>query len=276
MIHTEDELRAALAEDVCDTPPDVREIVRRGRRIRRRRAVAGVALAGAAAVAVALVGQGFWRSAQPVEEPPTAARISPPPPALPPEDLLDAPLITSYGFTTMPGSTTVTFQPLSAFTTYLVVCADPKAVVVIRKHNGGGTAGTCGKDGFYNYNHDRTVSLERPQRLKIWVLPGDALIDPPGPHPNPYEGCKVVRKEVGLCDGKYMVSALLRPGVVERVSAGIERRPGRWAVGVYDQADRTAPPGPTPTRTVTVEPDDRAGAATRPGPTPTRTVTVGP
>ncbi|WP_440065222.1 hypothetical protein [Streptosporangium sp. OZ121] len=163
---------------------------------------------------------------------------------------------------------------MSAFSSYMVVCADPKAVVVIRKDNGNGSAGACRKDGLYGYHFDRTISLERPQRLKVWVLPGDVVMDPPGRPPNSYDGCKVVRKKVGLCDGKYMASELLNPGVIERVFAEIERRPGRWAVGVYDQAGRTAPPRPTAPSTV--EPDDRSDTTTPPGPAPTSAVTVEP
>ncbi|GAA4185445.1 hypothetical protein GCM10022252_15840 [Streptosporangium oxazolinicum] len=69
---------------------------------------------------------------------------------------------------------------------------------------------------------------------------------------------------------------MLRPEVLERVVAGLERRPGRWEVGIYDRVGATARPEPTPVVTVTVGPDDRAGTATPPGPIPTRTVTVKP
>ncbi|MEU8379280.1 hypothetical protein [Streptosporangium sp. NPDC048865] len=121
MIHSEDELRAALAEDVFEGPPDVWEIVRRGRRLRRRRAVTGAMGAVGAALVVAAVAfqaQGFWRGAEPVEkEPPTAARISPSS-ALPPENSLGAPVIESYGSTTVPDGATVTFRPLSVHTSY--------------------------------------------------------------------------------------------------------------------------------------------------------------
>ncbi|WP_440097743.1 hypothetical protein [Streptosporangium sp. H16] len=257
MIHTEDELRAVLAEDVSEGLPDVREIVRRGRRIRRRRAVAGGALAVAAVAAVAFPVQGLWRDAEPVEkESSTAARISPLP-ALPSKNALDAPLIKSYGSTTVPADATVTFQPLSFYTSYRVVCADPKAVVVIREAGGGGSVGRCGGRGADNFYDERSVAsdwLERPQPLKIWVLPGDMPIHSLGAGPKSYDDCKVVRKELGLCDGKYRMSELLWPGVAERVTAELERRPGRWEIGIYDRAVTTAPPRPTATRTVTVGP----------------------
>ncbi|WP_436757032.1 hypothetical protein [Streptosporangium sp. V21-05] len=281
MIHTEGELRAALAEDVFEGPPDVREIVRRGRRIRRRRTVAGVAgvaLAVAAVAAVAFPVQGFWRDAEPVrKEPPTAARISPSS-ALPPKNVLDAPLIASYGFTTVPEGATVAFRPLSVYTSYRVVCADPEAMVVIREAGGGGSAGRCGGRNVDHFYDGRTVTsdwLERPQSLKIWILPGDLPIRSLD-EPNSYDDCKVARKEVGLCDGEYRMSQLLWPGVVERVAAELELRPGRWEVGFYDRAGMAAPPEPTPTKTVTVGPDERAGTTARPEPTVTRTVTVEP
>ncbi|MFF3436744.1 hypothetical protein [Streptosporangium sp. NPDC002721] len=287
MTHTEDELRAALADDVVEGLPDVREIVRRGRRIRRRRAVvgtagaAGAALAVAAAAAVAFPVQGFWRGAEPVEkEPPTAARISPSF-ALPPENSLGAPLIESYGSTTVPDGATVTFRPLSIHTSYRFVCADPEAMLVMRTASGGSWAGRCGGadvDTVYDWNTVTSDWLERPQSFKIWILPGDTPIHSLGAEPNSYDDCKVVRKEVGMCDGKYRMSELLRPGVVERVAAELERQQGRWEVGFYDRAGMTAlpRPRPTPTRTVTVGPGGPAGTTARPEPTPTRTVTVRP
>ncbi|WP_344749454.1 hypothetical protein [Streptosporangium vulgare] len=234
----------------------MREIVRRGRRIRRRRTVAGVALAVAAVAVVAFPVQGLWRDTEPAgKEPPTAARISPPS-ALPPENSLGAPLIASYGSTTVSDGATVTFQPLSVHTSYRVVCAEPEAVVVIRAANGGGSVGRCGGsvDNFYDERSVTPDWLERPQPLKIWVLPGDTPIHSLGTAPNSYDDCKVVRKELGLCDGKYRMSELLWPGVVERVAAELGRQPGRWEVGLYDRVGMTAPPRPTPTRTVTVEP----------------------
>ncbi|MER5647068.1 hypothetical protein [Streptosporangium sp. NPDC002524] len=280
MIHTEDELRAALAEDVSRGTPDVREIVRRGRRIRRRRTVAGVtgvALAVAAVAAVAFPVQWLWRDAEPArKEPPTAARISPPS-ALPPKNVLDAPLIRSYGFTTVPEGAKVTFRPLSVHTSYRVVCADPEAMVVIREADGGGSAGRCGGrnvDHFYDRSSVTSGWLERPQSLKIWILPGDMPIHSFDDDPDSYDDCEVVRKEVGLCDGKYRMSQLLWPGVVERVAAELERRPGRWEVGFYDRAGTSV--RPEPTRTVTLAPDDLGDTTTPPEPGPTRTVTIGP
>ncbi|MEU8199914.1 hypothetical protein [Streptosporangium sp. NPDC049046] len=284
MTHTEDELRAVLAGNVLEGPPDMREIVRRGRRIRRRRAVTGVvgvALAGAAIAVAAFQAQGFREGAESMEkEPPTAARVSPPT-ELPSQDVLDAPLIASYGSATVPGGTTLTFRPLSDYTSYRVVCADPKAVVVIRASDGSSSVGTCGEEGRHQYHYERPLTSswsERPQRLKVWVLPGDAPIDPPAPPSPSKDDCKVVKKELGMCDGRYKMTWLTDPGVIERVIAEFERRPGRWAVGVYDRTGRPAPSRttPMPTRTVTVGPDDRVGTATPPGPMPTRTVTVGP
>ncbi|WP_329092851.1 MULTISPECIES: hypothetical protein [unclassified Streptosporangium] len=281
MTHTEEELRAVLAERVPGGPPDMREIVRRGRGIRRRRAVAGVALAGAAAITVAFPAQGLWTGLEPVEKkPPMTAAVSPSS-ALPPENrtpTYSAPLIASYGSTTMPAGTTVTFQPLSLYTSYKVVCADPKALVVIRSARGGSVS-SCGKDGANVSSNKESASpdwLERPQSFKVWVLPGDRSTRRAGPLRTAYDGCKVARKELGLCDGKYVMAALLRPGVIERLTAELGRRPGRWEVGVYDRAGLTAPPWPIPTRTVTVEPDDRTGTTARPEPIPTRTVTVEP
>ncbi|MER5628171.1 hypothetical protein ABT061_44855 [Streptosporangium sp. NPDC002544] len=264
MTYTEEELRAALAERVLGGPPDVQRIVRRGRRIRRRRIAVGTMLTGAAATAVSLLILGPRSGDEVTAEMPLAvgapltAATRSPSPGLPPENRTSAgsaPLIKKHASQTMVTGTAVTFQPLSPYTSYKLVCADQKAYAVIQAPGGGRSAGRCGKGGLSGSYDKQSVTsdwLKRPQRFKVWVLP-EPSVGGSG-RAGSGKGCERVRKEVGLCDGRYVMKKLLEPGVVERLAAEIGPQPGRWAFGIYDRAGATAPPQPTPTITVTIKP----------------------
>lgn len=264
MSYTEEQLRAALAEGVAPGSPDIQQIVRRGRRIRRRRR-AGLTLAGLAVAATASLGvQGVLvGTAQVVERPPTTVTVSAAP-GLPPENkqaVPPAPLIASESSARVPAEKAVKFRPLSFFTSYRIVCADADAWVIVRTKRQGGTVSRCGPKGMtMSENKESAPSgwLKRTQEFEVWVLPADAPILSPrrGTGPDPYAGCTVARKDVGWCDGKYLSMPLVRqPGALEKLVAEIRSRPGAWAVGVYDRADATDPV-PTVTHTITVTPTE--------------------
>ncbi|MFD0480270.1 hypothetical protein ACFQ0B_78220 [Nonomuraea thailandensis] len=210
MSYTEEHLRAVLAERVASGSPDVQQIVRRGRRIKRRRR-AGFTLAGLGAAATVFLGvQGGWVGTAPVAErrPATASAA----PSLPPEDMRavpPAPLIASQSSATLPSGKTVKFRPLSFFTSYTVVCTDPEAWVIIRREGGGGGVGRCGQKGASSHSSKESVAsgwLERTQQIEVWVLPADAPIHDlrRGAGSGLYAGCTVARKDVSWCDGKYL------------------------------------------------------------------------
>ncbi|MFC4117385.1 hypothetical protein [Nonomuraea zeae] len=264
MNYTEEQLRAALAEHITPGSPDVQQIVRQGQRMKRRRR-ARLTLGSLAAAATALLGvQGVWVStAQVAQRPPTTAPV-PAAPSLPPEDtraVPPAPLIASQSSATVPDRKTVKFRPLSFFTSYTIVCADPDAWVVIRSWGGSGTVSRCGRRGVSGSERKESVPsgwLQHTQQIEVWVLPADAPILEPrrGAGSDPYATCAVARKDAGWCDGKYWKVALIRqPGVLEKLVEETRSRPGAWAAAVYDRADATIPdPLPTVTRTVTVNP----------------------
>ncbi|MFC4117368.1 hypothetical protein [Nonomuraea zeae] len=236
MSYTEEQLRAALVERVASGSPDVQQIVRRGRRTKRRRR-AGFTLAGLGAAATVFLGvQGVWVGTAHVAEQPLARVTASAAPSLPPEDtraVPPAPLIASRSSATMPAGKTVKFRPLSFFTSYTIVCTDPKAWVIIRREGGaGGGARRCGQKGASSHSSKESVSsgwLERTQQIEVWVLPADT-------------------------DSKYLQIPLRRqPGALKKLVEETRSRPGAWAVGVYDRADATDPI-PTATTTVTLKP----------------------
>ncbi|PRX43100.1 hypothetical protein B0I32_1606 [Nonomuraea fuscirosea] len=262
MSYTEEQLRAALAESVASGSPDVQQIVRRGRRIKRRRR-AGFTLAGLGAAATVFLGvQGVRVGTAHVAEQPPARVTASAAPSLPPEDtraVPPAPLIASQSSATMPSVKTVKFRPLSFFTSYTIVCTDPEAWVIIRREGGGGGMRRCGQKGASSHSSKESVPsgwLERTQQIEVWVLPADTPIHDPrrGAGSDPYAGCTVARKDVGWCDGKYLQIPLVRqPGALKKLVEETRSRPGAWVVGVYDRADATDPI-PTATTTVTLKP----------------------
>ncbi|GAA0389635.1 hypothetical protein Acor_76910 [Acrocarpospora corrugata] len=262
MNYTEEQLREALAECVIPGSPDVQQIVRRGRRIKRRRR-AGLALAGLAAAAAASLGvQHVWVGpVQVAQRPPTTTATASVAPSLPPENTRaapPAPLIASRSSDTVLAGKTVEFQPLSFFTSYMIVCADPDAWVITRSR--GGAVSRCGQQGSFIVSESKRSAspgwLERTQEFEVWVLPADLPVHEPmrPTGPDPYAGCTVARKDVGWCDGKYLMNLLVKmPGVLEKLAEETESQPGAWAVGVYDRADATDP-FPKPNATDTVQP----------------------
>lgn len=251
MTYTEEDLRAALAEGQGGGPADLDEIVRRGRAIKRRRAAAGVALVGAAATAAAFLTQGWWHDAPPVDKEPPMLVTPTPHSLLPPTDTTpggSSPLIKSSSSEYIATGLTLTFQPLSRYTSFRVMCADPEALVVVRDDRGSSTIADCRQSGMHgSYTTIPSDWLTHPQQLKVWVLPEVPTVY--GSFIDPYKNCKVVKTDEGLCDGKYVLGAMLRPGVVERLVAKLGPRPGHWDAGVYDRADLTASQQPTPAKT---------------------------
>ncbi|MER6577951.1 hypothetical protein [Nonomuraea sp. NPDC001023] len=265
MRHTESNLRTLLdtyAHDATgrEPVPHLDAIVRRGRRMRwaRRSLNVGAALAVAATAAVMLTSPDRSDQAA-VAQPPSSARIQTPP--QPPEtfpvvlgaERFTLPLVHSERFGTTGVRQAVTFTPTSVSTGYKVVCADPRAWVVVsvllKSGEAGGTSGRCGAG--VGGHHDRLSAparwLKNRQAIQVWVFPSDAPV------------VKVVQAlgrcepfpKGATCDERAAGVALSRPDVLERLSAEVGEQPGEWAIGVYDRptagptatSDPTAGPG---------------------------------
>ncbi|MEU1390796.1 MULTISPECIES: hypothetical protein [unclassified Nonomuraea] len=248
MRHTESNLRTLLdtyAHDATgrEPVPHLDAIRRRGRRMRRARRSLNIGvLAVATAAAVMLTGPDQADQAA-VAQPPSSARIQTPPE--PPEtypvvlgaERFTLPLIHSQRFGTTGVRQTVTFAPTSVSTGYKVVCADPRAWVVVsvplKGGESGGTSGRCGTG--VGGHHDRlsapTKWLKGRQTIQIWVFPSDApvvkVVEELG-------RCRPFQKGA-TCDERAAGVSLPRPDVLERLSAEVGERPGEWAVGVYDR-----------------------------------------
>ncbi|GGS79913.1 hypothetical protein ACFFV7_12240 [Nonomuraea spiralis] len=265
MRHTESNLRTLLdtyAHDATGREPvahlDV--ILRRGRRMRRTRRSLnlGAALAVAAtAVTAAVVLTGPDRTDQAAAaQPPNSARIETPP-ELPEKFLVvrgaerfTLPLIHSQRFGTTGVRQTVTFTPTSVSTGYKVVCADPRAwVVVWISLKGGESGGTSGRCGAGVGGHQDRLSapakwLKGRQTIQVWVFPSDAPVVKVAEE---LGRCRAFTKTTDTCDEQAARVSLPRPDVLERLSAEVGEQPGGWSVGVYDRpaADPTATSDPT-------------------------------
>lgn len=247
MRHTESDLRALLDErghHPAGGEPSVSldAIVRQGRRLRRgRRALtAGGALAAAFTLAITLpiVRQEAPPVSMTADQPADTADVvrAPELPATFQVKLgakeFELPLIHAEHFSTVGGPRTVTFTPVSYFTGFKVLCADPQAWVVTtgetKSGEPSGTSGRCAKGG--GIQHDELSApadwLERPQSLKVWVFPADAPIR------------KVMKSTIGCepkgCEEDAYAEALFRPEVRDRLAAEVGEQPGAWVVGVYD------------------------------------------
>jgi hypothetical protein len=256
MRHTEAELTQVLADRASGDPgaPDLAEIMRRGRRYRRRRGMAA-SLAVAAAVTATIVT--VTSLAMPAQ--------APPPPAtghddsvtiasgvrlpktfeLVGENLPPMPLIRSERFDTTGPIRTISYTPKSAHTGYVVVCEDPRAWVVLRsKELHGVYSGSTYRCGRGNPLHAPGVGSHGPQTMEVAVLPADAPIREPGEIRQSPDGDgtgrprtatpECPRYSVKKCGGKYSSSSLQREGALERVRDEIGERPGAWAIGIYD------------------------------------------
>ncbi|MFI6921291.1 hypothetical protein ACIBIZ_15150 [Nonomuraea spiralis] len=260
MRHTESNLRTLLdtyAHDATgrEPVPHLDAILRRGRRIRRARRSLNVGvLAVATAAAVMLTGPDRTDQAA-VAQPPSSARIETPP-ELPEKFLVvrgaerfTLPLIHSQRFGTTGGRRTVTFTPTSVSTGYKVVCADPRAWVVVRiSLKGGESGGTSGRCGAGMGGHQDRLSapakwLKGRQTIQVWVFPPDA---PVAKVAEELGRCRAFTKTTDTCDEQAARASLPRPDVLERLSAEVGEQPGGWSVGVYDRpaADPTATSDP--------------------------------
>ncbi|MFB4282562.1 hypothetical protein ACBJ59_45215 [Nonomuraea sp. MTCD27] len=239
---------------------DLDAIVRRGRRIRRtRRAVtAGAALALAVSAAglanTLLVGPRAADQAMVAQRSADSARVEPE--LKIPEEFkvvlgatkFDLSLIHSERFGTMGAARTVTYTPTSHFTGYKVVCDDPRAWVVTKQRLKGGEMGggaaRCGSSPAGHHDERSTPDgwLERPQSLQVWVFPADAPVLEMAQAAD--ITCPSFVKSREECDERAALVALRRAGVLERLSAQVGERPGRWAVGIYDRAAAAPDDGP--------------------------------
>lgn len=218
MTYTEDDLRTLLAERSADDPggpPETATIVRRGRGIRLRRGLTSAVLVGAVTLGA------FWmvQRPEPVVTPVTPATRIPLP-----ATAQGMPLVKS-----VQGEDFHATVPLEkGRKAVLVKCADPKAWVVRMEGNGGvGTVGPCIPE---------TGDQTGPKRTEeVWVLPKDAPVAFMSPGEARKKGCEL------MCEGKYLATELLRPGVLRKMIAelGPERAPA-FAVGVY-AGDRILP-----------------------------------
>ncbi|MEU8321158.1 hypothetical protein AB0C33_22640 [Nonomuraea sp. NPDC048881] len=248
MRHTESNLRTLLDTYAHDTTnrepvPHLDAIVRRGTRMRRvRRSLNVGVLAVATVAAVMLTGPDRTDQAA-VAAPPSSARIQTPPelpktfPVVLGAEKFTLPLIHTQRFGTTGVRKSVTFTPTSFSTGYKVVCADPRAWVVVRvplkSGESGGTSGRCGAGA--GGHHDRlsapTKWLKGRQTIQVWVFPADAPVVRVAEE---LGRCLPFRKGA-TCDELAASVSLSRPDVLERLSAEVGEQPGEWAVGVYDR-----------------------------------------
>ncbi|MEV4801952.1 hypothetical protein AB0K18_18220 [Nonomuraea sp. NPDC049421] len=248
MRHTESELERLLDERSRSAPPspDLGAIVRRGRRIRRGRRAASAGAALAVAAVALMYGLPSAPSPAPVARQPTDTVSLQPELPLPEtfrvklgDKDFTLPLLHSERYETMGVPRTVTFSPTSKDTAHMVVCDDPRAWVVTRSSlkggEMGGGAGRCGKGS--GGHHDKLSApegwLERPQKMQIWVFPADAPIERVA---GEVKACRPDMSE-DVCARLREMSPLMFPEVLERLSAEVGERPGRWAVGIYDRAE---------------------------------------
>ncbi|MFI7463256.1 hypothetical protein [Nonomuraea sp. NPDC049646] len=250
MRHTESNLRTLLdayAHDATgrEPVPHLDAIVRRGRRIRRGRRSLNVGVLAVATVAAAVMLTGPDRADQAaVAAPPSSARIQTPPE--PPKtfsvvlgaERFTLPLIHTQRFGTTGVRKSVMFTPTSVSTGYKVVCADPRAWVVVRiplrGGEAGGTSGRCGAGA--GGHHDRRSApanwLKGRQAIQVWVFPADApvvkVVEELG-------RCRPFLKGATMCDEQAASGELSHQDVLERLSAEVGEQPGEWAVGIYDR-----------------------------------------
>ncbi|WP_031164908.1 hypothetical protein [Streptosporangium roseum] len=264
MTHTEHDLKELLterSEGGSGGAARLEEILRRGRAVRRRRRAAGTALAACAVaigvVSSSLLGGGDARHTVAVDVAPTVSRAPerPEPGTYLPASLKDMwgrkmSLIQAHRAETTGAPYTLTFTPTSRFTGFRVTCADPKSWVVVTiktKHEPSGTVGdSCPSDvpplkgdelNRMGPQHDEKSApadwTRKEQTVTVWVLPSDAPVISMSDMVR--KGCEPAGRKIRKCDGKYPLTALLDPKIVKRLTAEMGTRPGRWAVGVYDQ-----------------------------------------
>lgn len=243
MAYSEDELRAVLTDNcVRFSEIGYGEVVRRGRRIRRRRWAAGLAATASVVLLASLVpGLVTWGGAadtgpvvrpRPAGEgllPPTIKGIAPESPPGP------IPLIHSEEHQTGGKRETVTYIPKSNFTNTLVRCADPDAWVITREQtpaNGGettGSVGRCTADGTgsgANMSSTGPNWIGKKQTLWIWVFPADTDLEGLDPEN------RIKRAQEGKSTKVDFAKTIRR--IVKRAGT----RTGPWAVGIYDKPVR--------------------------------------
>ncbi|MFI9846843.1 hypothetical protein ACIHFD_58160 [Nonomuraea sp. NPDC051941] len=236
MNHTEDDLRELFAERTAYGPGgdvDVAEIVRRGRRGRLARRGAGAALAGAAATVVIWTLPGTATTpAAPVTSSSVDSAASSRVPDLPASiDGLTriGAVLTSMSATGMD----IKVKPTRNATTVVVTCADPQSwVVTAVEGSRAGQVSRC-RGGMARHAYDggslpSTWSAGR-QSIRVWVFPPTELIGQAS-----LDGCAVVDKRKGTCDGRYVAQELVRYDVALELAADLGAKPGTWSAGVYD------------------------------------------
>ncbi|MGV9374211.1 hypothetical protein ACWDRB_00280 [Nonomuraea sp. NPDC003707] len=236
MNHTEDDLRELLAERTAYGPGgdvDVAEIVRRGRRGRLARWGAGAALAGAAATVVIWTLPG---TATTPAAPVTSSSVDSAAPSRVPDLPASIDGLTRIGAVLTSMSATgmdIKVKPASHATTVVVTCADPQSwVVTAVEGSRAGQVSRC-QGGMARHAYDRgslpsTWSAGR-QSIRVWVFPPTELIGQAS-----LDGCAVVDKRKGTCDGRYVAQELVRYDVALELAADLGARPGTWSAGVYD------------------------------------------
>lgn len=279
MTPTETDLRKLLADHALGGEPSARldTIVRRAHRIRRTRRALTAGTAAVLAVTVAglvnglLTGSPRANVATAAQPPADSAQVEPGP-KLPDKFTVilgakkfDLPLLQSQRFETMGVARTVKFSPTSFSTGFKVVCDDPQAWVVtsgkLKGGERGGSVGRCG-DSSGGQHHDELSApsdwLKRPQSMQIWVFPADAPVQKVAKA----VGCRPITKSSG-CDETAESEALTRPEVLERLSAEVGERPGRWAFGIYDRPEETTSVPSGQPSAVVDPPTDSAPVPTR-------------
>ncbi|MFI6603898.1 hypothetical protein ACIBHX_47350 [Nonomuraea sp. NPDC050536] len=244
MNHTEDDLRELLAERTAYGPGgdmDVAEIVRRGRRGMLARWGAGAVLAGAAAtVAVwALPGAVTAPAPAPADQPIAVATPSSTTSAAlprvpePPASLDGLPRIGGVINSMSATGTDIKVKPTSHAATVVVTCANPQSWVVTAVDGGQAGQVTRCQGGVARHAYSRR-SLPSGwsngrYSIRVWVFPPTELIGQTS-----LDGCAVVDKQKGTCNGRYAAQELVRYDVALELAADLGVRPGAWAAGVYD------------------------------------------
>ena len=115
-----------------------------------------------------------------------------------------------------------------------VICANPQSwVVTAVKGSHAGQVSRCqGGMARHTYDQRSLPSGWLDEHIHPRVgLPSTELIGRAS-----LDGCAVVDKRKGTCDGRYAAQELIRYDVALELAADLGARPGLWAAGVYDKS----------------------------------------
>jgi hypothetical protein len=126
-------------------------------------------------------------------------------------------------------------KPAGHATTVAVICANPQSwVVTAVKGSRAGQVSRC-QGGMARRTYKRSSLpfgwVDGQQSIRVWVFPPTELIGQAS-----LDGCAVVDKRKGTCNGRYAAQELIRYDVALELAADLGVRPGTWPAGVYDKS----------------------------------------